>query len=171
MTPVRRVVTGFSPSGSSVVTADGTPSLVIPSEGGGPEVAMIWVVDETPVIPADGADPTLNMKSAFPPPGGSSFMIVTHPPGSGVSGGSGSKSELGGDVEFDESGMHLSETVDYIIVISGQVWLELDDDAEVVLSAGDVLVQNGTRHGWRNRGDVDAQVAAVLLGAHRKQKI
>jgi mannose-6-phosphate isomerase-like protein (cupin superfamily) len=169
MASVRRVVTGFSPSGASVVTDDGAPSVVVPSDSGGPEVAMIWVTDETPVIPPSGVDPTLSMQSAFPPPGGSSFMIVTHPPGSGVSGGSGSGSELGAAVEFDESGMHSSDTVDYLIVLSGQVWLEMDDNAEVVLSAGDVLIQNGTRHGWRNRGDVDAQVAAVLLGAHRQQ--
>jgi len=70
-------------------------------------------------------------------------------------------------VEFDSRGMHASESVDYIIVVEGQIWLELDDNAEVVLSAGDVLVQNGTRHGWRNRGEVNAVVAVVLLGAER----
>ena len=68
----------------------------------------------------------------------------------------------------DEPGMHRTDSTDFGIVLSGSVAVELDDGAEVVLSAGDVVVQNGTRHRWRVVGDVPATVAAFLIGAHRR---
>ena len=55
--------------------------------------------------------------------------------------------------EPDDPGMHTTDTVDYDYVVSGEVYLELDDGAEVLLKPGDCVVQNGTRHRWNNRGD------------------
>jgi mannose-6-phosphate isomerase-like protein (cupin superfamily) len=70
-------------------------------------------------------------------------------------------------MELDDPGMHTTDTTDYEIVLSGQVVLELDDGAEVTLSPGDTVVQNGTRHSWRNRGTEPAVLGVVLVGAHR----
>ena len=60
------------------------------------------------------------------------------------------------------------ETTDFGVILSGTMALELDDGAAVVLSAGDVLIENGTRHRWRVVGDVPAILASFLIGARRR---
>jgi quercetin dioxygenase-like cupin family protein len=64
-------------------------------------------------------------------------------------------------------GMHTTDTVDFDVVISGEVWLELDDGAEVRLGPGDCVVQNGTRHRWHNRASRPCVIAVALLGMTR----
>jgi quercetin dioxygenase-like cupin family protein len=61
--------------------------------------------------------------------------------------------------------MHNTETIDYVVVIAGQVHMEMDDGEEVVMDAGDVMVQRGTNHSWYNRGDVPCRLAVVLIDA------
>lgn len=70
-------------------------------------------------------------------------------------------------MEPDAPGMHTTDTVDLIYVISGAVAMELDDGVEIELIAGNTVVQSGTRHAWRNRGSVPCEVVAVSIGAHR----
>jgi len=69
-------------------------------------------------------------------------------------------------MEKDAPGMHRTATIDYEVVLAGSVGLELDDGTEVLLSPGDVVVQNGTRHRWHNRGTEPATMAVIILGAH-----
>jgi mannose-6-phosphate isomerase-like protein (cupin superfamily) len=64
--------------------------------------------------------------------------------------------------------MHRSATLDYDIVLEGHVGLELDDGVEVTLGPGDVVVQNGTRHRWHNRGDTVARFMSVTIGARQR---
>lgn len=68
----------------------------------------------------------------------------------------------------DEPGMHRTATIDYDIVLEGTIGLELDNGAEVRLEPGDVVVQNGTRHRWHNRGNTIARVLAVSFGAFQR---
>jgi quercetin dioxygenase-like cupin family protein len=68
-------------------------------------------------------------------------------------------------MEPDSPGMHTTQTVDYGVVVSGSVVLELDDGAEVELNTGDAYIQNGTRHRWINRGNVPAVIAIAIVGA------
>ncbi len=63
--------------------------------------------------------------------------------------------------------MHTTDTVDFDVVVSGEVWLELDDGAEKLLKAGDSVVQNGTKHAWHNRSAAPSVLAICLLGAKR----
>ena len=63
--------------------------------------------------------------------------------------------------------MHTTDTIDFKYVISGEVWLELDDGVEVHLKAGDTLVQNGTRHAWPNKGSEPCRMVGFVVGAHR----
>jgi len=70
-------------------------------------------------------------------------------------------------LEPDHPGMHTTLTVDFEVVLSGEIVLELDDGAEVTLKTGDTVVQNGTRHAWHNRGDVPAVIAVGIIGARR----
>ena len=64
----------------------------------------------------------------------------------------------------NEPGMHRTASLDFDIVLSGSVVLQVDD-GEVELRAGDIVVQNGTRHRWVNRGDEDAVLAVAIVGA------
>ena len=64
-------------------------------------------------------------------------------------------------------GMHSSETIDFIYVISGEIWMTLDDGTEVHLRAGETLVQNGTRHAWRNKGTEPCTFVICLIGTPR----
>ena len=72
-------------------------------------------------------------------------------------------------MEPENPGMHTTDTVDIDVVISGEVDLELDDGSEVHLKAGDCVIQNGTRHAWRNRSDKPAVLFVTLLGAERRK--
>jgi hypothetical protein len=69
--------------------------------------------------------------------------------------------------EFDNPGMHTTDTVDMEIMLSGEVILELDNGLERTLRTGDVNIQNGTRHRWHNRGTESATMAVFIAGASR----
>ena len=71
-------------------------------------------------------------------------------------------------MEEDNLGMHTTDTIDFEYIISGEVWLELDDVKEVLIKAGDTVVQNGTRHAWHNKGSEPCRMLICLIGAHRK---
>src|SRR5687768_16336292 len=69
-------------------------------------------------------------------------------------------------MEPDDPGMHTTATIDFEVVLAGEVVLELDDGAQVHLRAGDTVVQNGTRHRWSNPGTEPAVLAVFIVGAH-----
>lgn len=64
--------------------------------------------------------------------------------------------------------MHVTATIDLIYIISGEIWLALDDGCEIHLRAGETVVQNGTRHTWHNKTNAPCQLAYVQLGAHQR---
>jgi mannose-6-phosphate isomerase-like protein (cupin superfamily) len=68
-------------------------------------------------------------------------------------------------MDVTDPGMHTTDTIDFEVVLEGTVVLELDDGAEVTLRPGDTVVQNGTRHRWRNPGDTTARLAVFMCGA------
>ena len=70
-------------------------------------------------------------------------------------------------LEPDNPGMHTTDTIDFEVVLSGEVILELDDGVEKMLRPSDTVVQNGTRHRWGNRGTEPAVLAVFTVGAHR----
>ena len=74
---------------------------------------------------------------------------------------------LAAHVEPDAPNMHTGDSIDFGYVISGEVWLELDNGEEVHLKAGDTVVQNGTRHAWRNKNSEPCRIVVCLIGAHR----
>jgi uncharacterized cupin superfamily protein len=71
-------------------------------------------------------------------------------------------------LEPDNPGMHTTNTIDFEYVISGEIWLELDDGVEVHLRAGDTVVKNGIRHAWRNKSSEPCRMVTILVGAHRR---
>jgi uncharacterized cupin superfamily protein len=136
----------------------------------------VWGSDEPPRLPTGGAPPS--QPDYFPPPGGYRFGFFTLTPESmslpddlGVTDALAEFREklpgMAEVMEVDAAGMHTTDTIDFIVVISGACWLELDDGAETRLGPGDCIVQNGTRHAWHNRGDAPCVLFVSLLGATR----
>ena len=177
MAGIRRVVTGQTKDGTSVFVSDEQvpPTMVAISPGS--EFHLMWGADDVPSLPTDGTEPS--HPSYFPPPGGYRFGFFTVPPAGAVSFPDGFDLEaalaemeqklpgLAAHMEPDDPGMHTTDTVDFEVVMSGQVVCELDDGAEVTLSPGDTFVQNGTRHRWRNPGTEPAVLFVALVGATR----
>lgn len=140
----------------------------------GAEFHRMWGANDPVTLPSDGGRPEAG--GYFPPLNGFRFGFFTLGPDSvtlpaGLDIGAALQElneKLPGLAEVMEPanpGMHTTDTVDFDLVISGEVWLELDDGAEVHLGAGDCVIQNGTRHAWRNRSDEPCVIAVALLGA------
>lgn len=139
----RRAVTGHDDRGASVFTVDG-PVPVVRTAPDGALFYEIWGTDATPApIAAAVPDPTLEALTVPPTPNGTKIRINEFPPGV-------------------VSPVHRTQTVDYGIVLSGEIVLVLDD-AETVLRAGDVVVQRGTSHRWENRSGETARMAFILI--------
>jgi mannose-6-phosphate isomerase-like protein (cupin superfamily) len=168
---VRRVVTGHDDHGRSRVLTDEVLPLQGPP-GHNQGAAALWATQGAPRN--DGAAaPEL---TAFPGPGGTSWMVIQIPPESDLDTMSPENRAIAmaspadhvpGLFRADTSrhfGMHYSETVDLGVVLSGELTMLLDD-GEVTLRAGDTLVQRGTAHAWSNRSSEPALMAVVILGA------
>jgi len=175
---VRRVVTGHTEDGKSVVIDDVQVEGIAPIVPGA-EFHWLWAQDEVPMLPLEGILPPPD--DFFPGPGGFRFSLLTLPPDSSLKSLDAEdlaralaeyEAKLPGflrHTEPENPGMHTSDTVDLDYVISGEVWLELDDGHEVHLKAGDLVIQNGTRHAWRNRGSEPCRMVICLIGARRTQ--
>jgi hypothetical protein len=173
---IRRVVTGQTGSGKSVFVKDEQVDTVILALLPGFEFHRMWGSDARPALPADGTPPA--QPTYFPATDGYRFGFFTLPSGTvrraeGLDVASAlaeMRQKLPGMAEVmepDYPGMHTTDTVDFDVVVSGEVWLELDDGAERLLKAGDCVVQNGTRHAWHNRSAAPCVIAVCLLGARR----
>jgi quercetin dioxygenase-like cupin family protein len=139
----RRVVTGHDERGVSVFASDG-PVPVVRTAPDGALFYEIWGTGAAPArIGADAPDPTDGPLSVPPAPNGTKIRINELPPGV-------------------VSPMHRTQSVDYGIVLSGEVVLVLED-SETVLRAGDVVVQRGTNHRWENRSGQTARMAFILV--------
>ena len=171
---VRRVVTGKNAEGKSVFVSDTVVPPITPALTPGAEFHTIWGSDVVTQLPQDGTMPSFTQW--FPPPGGYrvGFFSVApaNAPAQAVTDMAAAFADLEAKLpglaehmEPDAPGMHTTQTIDVEYVISGEVWLELDDGAEVRLGPGDTVVQNGTRHAWRNKGDVPCVMMLVLIGA------
>jgi mannose-6-phosphate isomerase-like protein (cupin superfamily) len=177
---VKRVVTGRNAAGESVFVSVGdAPNAHDFEHIPGMSAVQLW---GTPAVPklndAAFADPTRSQSSIVPGPGGTQLMFIAFPPDTVMMSPSFDPMAAGAEnlriapglaerFEMDSPGMHTTDTVDYGIVLKGEVVLELDGGRVERLRAGDVIVQNGTRHAWRNPGDEVALVAFVLIGAER----
>ncbi len=173
---IRCVVTGRTPSGTSVIAKDSHVEPVTVASLPGFEFHRIWGADSEPQLPSDGMPPPYSRY--FPLSGGFRFLFFTVPARTAqrreytdlAAGFAELQEKLPGLAEVLEPmspGMHTTDTVDFDVVLSGEVYLQLDDGAEVLLKAGDCVVQNGTRHAWRNRSSQNCVVAVAIVGAKR----
>ena len=170
----RLVVTGRDASGKSVFVSDERIEPIKVALVPGAEFHRLWGGDTVPSLPADGTPPA--QPTYFPPPNGYRFGFFTLPPlDEGALGEIDMNAALqefaeklpglAEHMEPDNPGMHTTTTIDYGVVVSGSVVLELDDGAEVELKTGDAYIQNGTRHRWINREKEPAVIAIAIVGA------
>ena len=173
---VRRVVTGHDADGKAVFVGDEVVAPTVPTLLPGNEFFRLWGGDTTPQFPDDGSQPSA--PQYFPPVGGFRFGIFTIPP----DGGAGAPPDLdieaaladledklpglASHMEPADPGMHTTATIDFEVILAGEVTLELDDGATKTMGVGDTVVQNGTRHRWSNRGTEPAVLAVFICGAH-----
>jgi quercetin dioxygenase-like cupin family protein len=144
-TTPRRVVTGHDERGVSVFTTDG-PVPVVRTAPDGALFYEVWSTDAMPApVGAVEPDPTLRALTVPPGPNGTKIRVNEFPPGV-------------------VSPVHRTQSVDYGIVLDGEVVLVLDD-SEATLRTGDVVVQRGTSHRWENRSGRTAQMAFILIDA------
>ena len=175
----RRIVTE-NVNGKSVVQSDESLPAYEFKTVPGYEHTLIWV---------NAATPDLRKKqkldsypdSVVPGPGGTSLHYVTFPPGS-VFADPSFDSEAARDealvrlrgladhFEKEDPAMHRTNTVDYSVVYDGEMWLELDNGNTLHLKRGDVVVQNGTRHAWRNKGTEPVTMLFFLNGAKEEKQ-
>jgi mannose-6-phosphate isomerase-like protein (cupin superfamily) len=145
---MRRIVTGVNGAGKSYVVSN----EVIPDGG----FTTLWQVDVELVRRwIAGVDAEKAAKSIEPPPGSSRWVIASMPPEAE------SRPRAQPIPGLDERGFHTTRTVDYDLVLEGPLILELDQGS-VELQTGDVVVQQATRHAWRNPGQKPAKLLAVL---------
>lgn len=138
----RRVVTGLDEDGRSCILIDG------PVARDTPFANFIWCTAGIPADNSGSEDAAVPYDNAVLHQGGSTFLVSELPPG------------LQG-----EAFMHATDTLDYLVVVSGEVVLVLET-GEVTLRAGDFIVDRGVIHGWRNDGDVPSVTACVTIPAH-----
>ncbi|THG30111.1 cupin domain-containing protein [Naasia lichenicola] len=163
--------------GKSTTDPQVSPSRVISLQHTpGFSTSVLWATDPTVTPAVLGEDAALAVESLHPAPGGTVFMTITFPPDTVYFSESYDPARAGAEyaenapgiaerMELDAPGFHRTDTVDYVIVLDGEVILETDL-GETVLRQHDFVVQNATRHAWRNRTDRPATIAVMLIGTH-----
>jgi mannose-6-phosphate isomerase-like protein (cupin superfamily) len=174
--PIRRVVTGDDAKGNSRIVEDAPASSVrnVPARPGYRAV-NVWRTEQTPAK-ITAPDTTAAHQGILPPRNGTILRIIDFPPEPQDEGelkrqldstfGGIYKDALHDHRPGKHPGMHRTETVDYAIVLEGEIWAVMDD-GETLLRAGDVLIQRGTNHAWANRSDRTARIAFVLIDGTR----
>ncbi|KQI68972.1 cupin [Loktanella sp. 3ANDIMAR09] len=174
-TAIRRVVTGHDRMGRAVVCSDGDlPHVIRPPAQPGLAFHEVWHTAQCPArITFTQADPTHDYRDTAPPPGGTIIRFVDIPPeghdgpdfdakqAEALFAAVGLAENAAHTIKGRHPLMHRTESVDYGIVIAGEITLLLDD-AEVTLHPGDVVVQRGTIHAWANRSDASCRMLFVL---------
>jgi quercetin dioxygenase-like cupin family protein len=137
---VRRVVTGTDADGRSIVTSDDSERTTGGTDGG-----VIWIWSTTAMPPElDGPDPTVQEWKLQPPPNGINWQLVVCPAGG------------------ERTSMHETKSVDLVMIVSGEIWLMLDDQ-EVCLGPYESVIQRATTHAWQNRGTEPAVMLVAMI--------
>jgi quercetin dioxygenase-like cupin family protein len=149
-TNVRRIVTGHNAAGKAVIKTD-EQIAAVPRIGAGIAGAEIWSTDQMPIDNSAAAETAqragfVKHTNYVGDGAGTTFRISEFAPGC---------------ARFT----HRTETMDYTILLSGEIDCELENDEVVRLKSGDVLIQRGTIHTWVNKGSVPAVIASVMIDA------
>lgn len=176
---IRRVVTGHK-AGKAVFIADGVPPRTdVHQKFPGMEFSLAWATSLNPHIPVDGEAESVSRETPIIPKlGETRLMFMRLPPDSVALSEDFDPAAAGAEMaalqpdiaatfEPEDPRFHRTDSIDYIIVLDGEVFLELDDQEEVGLKEHDVVIQAGTRHAWRNKSTRPVTLAFMLVGAQR----
>jgi quercetin dioxygenase-like cupin family protein len=144
---VRRIVTGHR-DGQALLWKDG-PATNQASRVPGLVSTLVWCTDATPADCSGDEDMGARALGIQPPPGGTRFSVLDIAPGNAAY-------------------MHRTESLDYVVCISGEIEMDMDGGETVKMAAGDVMVQRGTSHSWVNRSSVPCRLAVVLVDARAR---
>lgn len=140
---IRRVITGHDAEGKAIVKIDETCSHFREGRPGA-QICNVWTTDSSPANNSAQNDDGKREGKFTMIENGSVFRIIEFKPGV-------------------EQRVHRTDTIDYIVVMSGEIDMELEAGNEVHLKAGDVMVQRGTVHNWINRGNESCVLAVILI--------
>lgn len=168
----KRVVTGHDTRGRSVILMEGeSPHSFVLEKAGGLQLTELWETTSSPADNLGGADAAEHERRIEPKGGGTVFRIIEYPPDSvrlktlePEEYFSSMGAQAADAATRRHPGMHRTDTVDYAIVLSGEIYA-LMDEGEVLLRAGDCLIQRGTSHAWSNRTQEPCVIAFVLVAA------
>ena len=175
--PFRRIVTGHNSSGKAVIQSDAPPTRTqVIGKGEGPTFYEVWNTRETPALIDRTSDEPLEAHLTLAPPkNGTRIRVLDIPPeGPSLSGVDKAQAqalfaEIGATNASTHSGdgtrhphMHRTQTIDYGIVLEGEITL-LVEEGEVLVRAGDIVVQRGTNHAWANRSGQVCRIAFILI--------
>jgi mannose-6-phosphate isomerase-like protein (cupin superfamily) len=171
---IRRVVTAIDAQNRSYLLEDGPSPAGFALPGSPFRSDNIWRTSAAPT-PIGSPDDIIAHRGVCPPTHGTILRVLDFPP---QEGSRDEQAELAAQVFAQlypdarhkpserSAGMHETDTIDYAIVLKGEIWAVMDCD-ETLLKAGDILIQRGTNHAWENRGNEVARVAFVLVDAVR----
>ena len=153
---------------------DGAATTIHRREELGVTNTLLWVTDSTSADLSNRDNVSNARVGVAPPTGGTIFRVIEFAPEREVKAdyetrlrifqGLGLAPEGPSRAKPSDAGMHRTKTVDYVLILSGEIDMLLDD-SEVHLKSGDVLIQRGTNHAWVNRGTAPCQVAFILIDA------
>lgn len=174
--PFRRIVTGHDAAGRAIIQSDAPPTRIQTIGERGMTFFEVWNTRETPVLITRRAeDPAERQLTLLPPKNGARIRVLDIPPETEdthkidaaaareifAAMGAGSVSTHA-DPDSPHPFMHRTETIDYGIVLEGEVVL-IVDEGETVVRAGDIVVQRGTNHAWANRSGSPCRIAFILV--------
>ena len=178
MTPlprVRRIVTAIDGDGRSCIAEDGAGPAVFEMPGTPYRSDNLWRTAAAP-SPVGAVDDVADHRGVLPPTGGSVIRAIDFPPQAGTPE---EQAAIAAEVfrrlypdadhhagSARSASMHTTDTIDYAICMTGEIWAIMDA-GEVLMKAGDVLIQRGTAHGWENRSDAMARMIFVLIDGVR----
>ena len=173
---IRRIVTAADAGGESFIAEDAAAIAVrTVAERPGYRSVNVWRTEESPAK-INSPDSIESHKGILPPKQGTILRVIDFPPEpkdpaerqrriqATVAG-------MFSDATHDKRegahpGMHRTDTVDYALILEGEIWAVMDKQ-ETLMRAGDVLIQRGTNHAWANRSDRTARIAFVLMDGRR----
>lgn len=172
--PVRRILTAVNAAGRSYIAQDGPSPAILTMDGRpGYQNANLWRT-LGPDAPVDAPDTITAHSGVLPPPRGTVIRVIDIPPESPDPEVRRQATEAVFKAMFPDAdhrpdharhpGMHTTDTIDYAILLQGQLVAIMDED-ETVMNAGDILIQRGTSHAWANRSGEIARICFVLTDA------
>jgi hypothetical protein len=169
---IRRVVTGHDKDGKSIFVVDGkAPNVLEMASMPGVALTDLWRTKTSPASNSGSKDAAAGKIRLEPPGNGTIFRIVEFPPDTAWRQTADAKAAFASigagrapDHASGDAMMHTTATVDYIIVLKGEIYAIMDK-GETLLRQGDVLIQRGTNHSWSVRTKEPCVIAAILVGA------